>query len=154
MRQKCVRNASKWVLFFVGEKRNVQNASEIRRNFASKMRQKCAERLWGRTPFGRYRSFPPRYDWATGVSDNGNEWRNFRVVPRSHPLRPLVLNLVFWGGNRRSRKEKAHEHPNKFVSGECLGERGGYPPGHQGSNVHVLCAGKPKRKIEHFRPGT
>ena len=40
MRQKCVRNASKWVLF-IGEKRNVQNASEMRQNCvqnASKMR--------------------------------------------------------------------------------------------------------------------
>ena len=40
MRQKCVRNASKWVLFY-WEKRNVQNASEIRQNCvknASKMR--------------------------------------------------------------------------------------------------------------------
>ena len=40
MRQKCVRNASKWV-FFYWEKRNVQNASEIRQNCvknASEMR--------------------------------------------------------------------------------------------------------------------
>ena len=34
MRQKCVRNASKWVLFY-WEKRNVQNALEIR--------QKCGK---------------------------------------------------------------------------------------------------------------
>ena len=45
MRQKCIKNASKWVLF-CWEKRTFQNVSE--------MRQKCAEHLWGRTPFGRY----------------------------------------------------------------------------------------------------
>ena len=32
-----------------------------------------------------------------------NEWRKFSVVPRSHPLRPLVLYFfVFRGGNRRT----------------------------------------------------
>ena len=35
-----------------------------------------------------------RYDWTTGAPDNGNDWRKFRVVPRSHPLRPLVLYFV------------------------------------------------------------
>ena len=34
------------------------------------------------------------YDWTTGVTDNGNDWRKFRVVPRSHPLRALVLHFV------------------------------------------------------------
>ena len=29
-----------------------------------------------------------------GVPDNGNEWRKFCVVPRSHPLRPLVWYFV------------------------------------------------------------
>ena len=38
-----------------------------------------------------------QYDWTTGVPDNGNEWRKFRVVPRSHPLRPLVFYCVFVG---------------------------------------------------------
>ena len=33
-------------------------------------------------------------DWTTGVLDNGNEWRKFRAVPRSYPLRPLVLYFV------------------------------------------------------------
>ena len=42
-----------------------------------------------------------QYDWTTGVSDNGNDWRKFRVVPRSHPFRPLVLYFVNRGGNRR-----------------------------------------------------
>ena len=36
----------------------------------------------------------------SGVSDNGNEWRKFRVVPRSHPLRPLGCTLVNRGGNK------------------------------------------------------
>ena len=47
MRQMCVKNASKmgqkWVLFQFGKEE------------CSKMRQKCAEHLQGRTPFGRYR---------------------------------------------------------------------------------------------------
>ena len=30
-------------------------------------------------------------DWTTGVPDNGNEWRKFCAVPRSYPLRSLVL---------------------------------------------------------------
>ena len=33
---------------------------------------------------------PARYDWTTGVPDNGNEWRKFRFASRSHPLHPLV----------------------------------------------------------------
>ena len=28
------------------------------------------------------------------MPDNGSEWRKFRIVPRSHPLRPLVLYFV------------------------------------------------------------
>ena len=35
-----------------------------------------------------------RYDWTTGVPDNGNDWRKFRAVPRSYPLRSLVLCFV------------------------------------------------------------
>ena len=34
------------------------------------------------------------YDWTTGSRDNGNEWRKFRVVPRSYPLRSFVLCFV------------------------------------------------------------
>ena len=34
------------------------------------------------------------HDWTTGVLENGNDWRKFRVVPRSHPLHPLVLYFV------------------------------------------------------------
>ena len=35
-----------------------------------------------------------RFDWTTGVPDNGHEWRKFRAVPRLYPLRPLVLYFV------------------------------------------------------------
>ena len=31
------------------------------------------------------------------MPDNGSEWRKFGVVPRSHPLRPLVLYLGLLG---------------------------------------------------------
>ena len=43
-----------------------------------------------------------RYDWTTGVPDNGNDWRKFRAVPRSYPLRSLVCTLFNKGGNRRA----------------------------------------------------
>ena len=32
-----------------------------------------------------------QYDWMTGRPHEGNEWRKFHVVPRSHPLRPCVF---------------------------------------------------------------
>ena len=54
MRQKCVKNASKWV-FSLGK----EECSKIRQNcvkLAPRMRQKCTEHLWGRTVFGRYRA--------------------------------------------------------------------------------------------------
>ena len=35
-----------------------------------------------------------QYDWTTGVPDNGNDWRKFCAVPRSYPLRSLVLHFV------------------------------------------------------------
>ena len=38
-----------------------------------------------------------RYDWTTGAPDNGNDWRKFCVVPRSYPLRSLVLCFGFVG---------------------------------------------------------
>ena len=42
-----------------------------------------------------------QYDWTTGVPDNGNDWRWFHVVPRSHSLRLLVFVLCFLGGGNR-----------------------------------------------------
>ena len=47
-------------------------------------------------------SFHAQYHWTTGVLDNGNEWRKFRVVPRLYPLRSLVCTLFNEGGNRRA----------------------------------------------------
>ena len=38
-----------------------------------------------------------QYDWTTGVSDNGNDWRKFRAVPLSYPLRPLIVYFVLIG---------------------------------------------------------
>ena len=37
-----------------------------------------------------------RSGWTTGASDDGNEWRKYRVVPRTRPLRPCGL-LDFQG---------------------------------------------------------
>ena len=31
-----------------------------------------------------------RSDWTTGGPYDGNAWRKYRVVPRAHPLHPLV----------------------------------------------------------------
>ena len=45
-----------------------------------------------------------QYDWTTGVPDNGNEWRMFRAVLRSHPLRPRVCTFSSRGGERRACK--------------------------------------------------
>ena len=49
-------------------------------------------------PLDRYRTpsaiVHAQYDWTTGVPDNGNDWRKFRAVPRSYPLRSLVLYFV------------------------------------------------------------
>ena len=41
--------------------------------------------------------FGDRYDRTTGVPDNGNDWRKFRAVPRSYPLRSLVFVLRLIG---------------------------------------------------------
>ena len=43
---------------------------------------------------------PEKYDWTTGVLDNGNEWRKFRAIPRLYPLRSLVCTLSNKGGSR------------------------------------------------------
>ena len=45
--------------------------------------------------------FHAQYDWTTGVPDNGNYWRKFRVPPL-HPLRSLVLYMFYRGGNSRA----------------------------------------------------
>ena len=45
-------------------------------------------------------SFGGRHDWTTGVPDNGNDWRKFRAVPRSYPLRSLFCTLFNRGGNK------------------------------------------------------
>ena len=47
----------------------------------------------GRQPFRRP-FLHAQYDWTTGVPDNGNDWRKFRVVPRSYPLHPLIFYFV------------------------------------------------------------
>ena len=55
--QKCVRNASEMRQngsCFIG-KRGTSKMRQKSVKIASEMRQKCAEHLWGRTPFGRYR---------------------------------------------------------------------------------------------------
>ena len=53
LHKKCVRNASKWVLFYWGKEERpkcIRNPSKLRQKCV-----KCAEHLSGRTPFGRYR---------------------------------------------------------------------------------------------------
>ena len=42
-----------------------------------------------------YANFHAQYDWTTGVLDNGNEWRKFRVVPRLYPsCVPLFVHCL------------------------------------------------------------
>ena len=48
MRQKCFKNASKMGLVLLGK--------EERSKMPLKCIKKCAEHLWGRPPFGRYRN--------------------------------------------------------------------------------------------------
>ena len=58
MRQKCVRNTSEMrqnESSFIG-KRGTSKMRQKSVKIASKMRRKCAEHLWGRTAFGRYRN--------------------------------------------------------------------------------------------------
>ena len=56
---------------FIGKRGTFQNASE--------MRQKCAEHLWGRTPFGRYRFFSPNLT-SGGYQDDGKGELGLRGV--------------------------------------------------------------------------
>ena len=41
-----------------------------------------------------------RYDWTTGVPDNGNVWRKCRVVPRACPSYPLICAYFHRVGNK------------------------------------------------------
>ena len=41
-----------------------------------------------------------RYDWTTGVPDNGNAWRKCRVVPRAYPSHPLICAYFHRVGNK------------------------------------------------------
>ena len=45
-------------------------------------------------PEGHWAIIHARYDWTTGVPDNGNEWRKFRAVPRLYPLRSLFVHCL------------------------------------------------------------
>ena len=49
--------------------------------------------------------FHAQYDWTNGAPDNGNEWRKFRAVPRSYPLRSLGVCTFFpWLSAPRSQR--------------------------------------------------
>ena len=50
--------------------------------------------IFGKISRNFCRDIRAQYDWTTGVPDNGNEWRKFRAVPRSYPLRSLVVYIV------------------------------------------------------------
>ena len=96
MRQKCVRNASKWVLFY-WETRNIPKCV---RN-ASKMRQKCAEHLWGCMAFGRYRI------WFGDARKKGhNSLARFCAFPRLHAGKHTRTHFACHFG----RKTHTHTH--------------------------------------------
>ena len=44
--------------------------------------------------------FHAQYDWTTGVPDNGNAWRKYRVVPRAYPSHPLICPYFHRVGNK------------------------------------------------------
>ena len=41
-----------------------------------------------------------RYDWTTGVPDNGNVWGKYRVVPRAYPSHPPICANFHRVGNK------------------------------------------------------
>ena len=67
-------------------------SEKISRKIPAKFRSKKSRKIHQRASAGargknRFSPFlHAQYDWTTGAPDNGNEWRKFRVVPRSHPL--------------------------------------------------------------------
>ena len=46
--------------------------------------------------------FHARYDWTTGVPDDGNVWRKYRVVPRAYPSHPLICANFHRVGKQRA----------------------------------------------------
>ena len=44
--------------------------------------------------------FGDRYDWTTRGPNDGNEWRKHHVVPRAHPLPPLVYACLKRSGKK------------------------------------------------------
>ena len=44
--------------------------------------------------------FHARYDWTTGVPDNGNVWGKCRVVPRAYPSHPPICAYFHKVGNK------------------------------------------------------
>ena len=44
--------------------------------------------------------FHARYDWTTGVPDNGNVWGKYRVVPRAYPSHPPICAYFHRVGNK------------------------------------------------------
>ena len=80
MRQKCVRNASKWVLFY-WEKRNVQNASEIRQNCAKNARTPLGENtFWTIPTFGTFLIFPAFFPICSGMVRGFSRFVPFLVL--------------------------------------------------------------------------
>ena len=91
MRQKCVRNGS----CFTG-KRGTSKMRQKSVKIVSEMRQKSAEHLWGRTPFGRYRIYFPKITVSVTVLKFG--WINLITITVTvlasavTPSLPLVPN--------------------------------------------------------------
>ena len=78
MRQKCVKNASETRQngsCFIG-KRGTPKMRQKSVKIKSKMRQKCAEHLWGRTPFGRYRISI----WRRNVLFTAQKWKQINFI--------------------------------------------------------------------------
>ena len=93
MRQKCVKHASKMRLrqngsCLLGEKRSVPKCVKHESNMRRKSLQKCAEHLWGGTPFGRYRTFKYFQRKTKGVENSGEGKTYHKWTP------PLMIRFA------------------------------------------------------------
>ena len=53
--------------------------------------------------FTKLNPFGDRYDRTSGGLYDGNEWRKYRVVPRTHPLRSCISACFNRSGSKRAK---------------------------------------------------
>ena len=129
MRQKCIKNASEMRQngsCFIG-KRGTSKMRQKSVKFASKMRQKYAEHLWGRTPFGRYRSKTDSklttFRISTGCLDLSSTELELRMPQESVPPDGIRVGLLLQGRQPLS----SHGHVLRAIehcAAKGVGKRG------------------------------